>query len=205
MIPFIPVIIICIGAITACILNPFLGEWSFIPVALLYWGSTFLFSIRILGNQEMRKLFQKPIFKKRWVILAIIPALIPLSILLMNLKLIGANAATLFWILFALINPVFEEIFWRGLLLHKLPWKPTLNVIYSTVLFVLSHPFIWGVFSIANRSWMTWTSLVIMGTLWSIIAIKTKSIRYCIISHFFVDIFNLSVFVFLNIYIPPVM
>lgn len=205
IIPFLPIGSILLGLLIALCLTPFMKGWTFIPLAFVYWGSTFTVSLKVLGREKMKELLQRPIGSRGWSILAIIPALIPLSIMLMNFHLIGANKETLFWIIFAIINPFFEEIFWRGLLLTKLSWKTSLSIIYSTVLFVASHPLTWGVFSIANRSWMTWVSLAIMGFIWSIIFLKTKSLRYCIISHFFVDLFNISVFVFLNLYIPPIM
>jgi membrane protease YdiL (CAAX protease family) len=107
--------------------------------------------------------------------------------------------------MFAVINPFFEEVFWRGLLLKKLPLPAVGRVLYSTAFFIISHPLMWGVFSIANRSWMTWASLAVMGVVWSVVFLKTDSLRWPLISHFMVDIFNLSVFVFLNIYQPPVM
>jgi len=53
------------------------------------------------------------------------------------------------------------------------------RIAYSTALFVLSHPLMWGMFSIANRSWMTMVSLVIMGIVWSLVYLKTKSLRWC--------------------------
>ncbi|WP_396021241.1 type II CAAX prenyl endopeptidase Rce1 family protein [Bacillus sp. S/N-304-OC-R1] len=69
--------------------------------------------------------------------------------------------------------------------------------------FVLSHPFMWGVFSIANRSYQMYISLFVMGVIWSLIRYRTKSLRWCVYSHMLVDFGNLSVFVFLNLYIPP--
>jgi membrane protease YdiL (CAAX protease family) len=45
-------------------------------------------------------------------------------------------------------------------------------------------------------------SLAVMSTVWCIVRIKTKSLWWCIISHILVDIFNLLVFVMLNLVIP---
>jgi membrane protease YdiL (CAAX protease family) len=41
-----------------------------------------------------------------------------------------------------------------------------------------------------------------MSIAWCIVRIKTKSLWWCILSHFFVDLFNLLVFIMLNIYVP---
>ena len=106
------------------------------------------------------------------------------------------------WILFSLINTFFEEIYWRGFLLENTFKSKILSSIYSTALFVISHLFIWGIFSFGNRNIFTIISLIIMGVVWCIVKNKTKSLRWNIVSHIMVDIFNLSVFVFLNLYIP---
>ena len=137
--------------------------------------------------------------------MSITVGLIPLSILLLNLYLLASfPLVTALWVLFAFINPFFEQVFWRGYLMQKLPFRAGWRVAYSTALFVLSHPFMWGIFSVANRSWMTMVSLIIMGTVWCVVYLKTSSLRWCYISHFMVNIGNLTIFVFLNLYIPPV-
>jgi membrane protease YdiL (CAAX protease family) len=46
-------------------------------------------------------------------------------------------------------------------------------------------------------------SVLIMAIFWTIIRLKTKSIWWCIFSHLLVDIFSLSTFALMNIYIPP--
>jgi len=107
------------------------------------------------------------------------------------------------WILFAIVNPIAEEMFWRSYLLDNLSWKPAIKIIFSSLLFLLSH-MMWGVFSVTIRSYIMIMPLLIMGIAWGYVYHKTKSLKWCIIAHFFVDIMNLSVWVFLNIYIPPV-
>lgn len=116
----------------------------------------------------------------------------------------GLSGDCFFVLLFALINPWLEEMYWRGALLEaESGWPVWLNVLYSTLLFVMSHPLMWGVFSIGNRSPHLYLSLFLMEVVWAAIRYRTKSLRWPIYSHILVDIGNLSVFVFLNIYIPP--
>lgn len=139
-----------------------------------------------------------------WTVLALAAGLIPLPILLLNLHLLTDPVLVAAWLLFAFINPWFEEAYWRGLLLDATrSWPKWAAVAYSTVLFAASHPIMWGVFSIANRDWMTSVSLLVMGTVWSVAYLRTETLRWTVLSHFLVDIGNLSVFVFLNVYIPP--
>lgn len=200
-----PVIIIGLGAGIAYTCSLFLNEWAFIPLSLVYWIATYTISHIGLKKEGIKALFSKPVGSKVFLFLSILAGMIPLSIFLLNLNLLTNPVIIILWIIFAIINPVFEEIFWRGYMLQCLPFSKFFNTIISTTLFVISHPAMWGIFSIANRSWMTWVSLLVMGSIWSIVYYKTQSIWWCLISHFLVDIFNMSVFVFLNIYIPPVM
>jgi len=46
-------------------------------------------------------------------------------------------------------------------------------------------------------------SLVVMGAAWAVLYRKTGTLRWAVASHFMVDLFNLSVPVFQNLYIPP--
>lgn len=197
-----PVIVIIIGLLTALVFYQMIHEWAFIPLAIVYWGVTFAISWFHKGK-DWRSILGRPTGGRLWPVLCVIVGFIPAPILLLNLHLFKSPLVIFLWMTFAIINPFFEEIYWRGYLLDCLPFKKNFCAIYSTVFFVLSHPLMWGIFSIANRSFMMYLSLSIMGIVWSITYQKTKSLRWCIISHFLVDIFNLSVFVFLNLYIPP--
>lgn len=199
-----PIVVIVFGAIVACLFYFFINEWAWVILALAYWSSSFSITVKTLGKSEIQALFQKSVGSRRWYFLAIIVGLIPLPILLLNLNLlISFPLVTALWFMFAFINPFFEQVFWRGYLLSKLPFPVAWRVIYSAVFFVLSHPLMWGIFSIANRSWMAMLSLLIMGIAWGLVYVKTKSLRWCYISHVMVNIGNLTVFVFLNLYIPP--
>lgn len=200
-----PIAVIIIGYAIAMVLTPIIKEWTFIPLAICYQIITFTIIVKAAGFTAIRKMFQKSTGRKGWNILTLFAAILPLPILLMNLSLLTFDYVFILWLLFAFINPFFEEIFWRGFLIDHMPISKWKACLYSTFLFVISHPVMWGRFSIANRSWMTIVSLILMGFIWSIVYLKTGSLRWCLISHILMDIFNLSVYVFLNLYIPPVM
>jgi membrane protease YdiL (CAAX protease family) len=105
---------------------------------------------------------------------------------------------------FAAVNPFFEEAYWRGALLDAgRRWPFWLIALYSTVLFVASHPLMWGVFSAGNRSIVLFATLFVMGIAWAYLRRATRSLRFSVLSHVLVDVGNLSVFVFLNLYVPP--
>lgn len=138
----ITVIIICFAI--AMVLTPIIKEWTFIPLTICYWIITFTIIVKTVGFKAIRKMFQKSTGRKGWNILTLFAGILPLPILLMNLSLLTFDCVFILWLLFALINPFFEEIFWRGFLIDNMPipkWKACL---YSTFLFVISHPIMWG-------------------------------------------------------------
>jgi len=201
-----PIFIIGVVHFIASYSYRYFPEYCWIITAIAYWGLTGSMKFLFVYNHRLKEWFQKPIHNRRWIIIALVIGVFPsLGILLPNIALLADYPTlTIFLLLFALINPWFEEGYWRGLLLdagRDLPiW---MNIGYSTLFFVLSHPLMWGVFSIANRSYQMYISLMIMGIIWSLIRYKTNSLRWSVYSHILVDVGNLSVFVFLNLYIPP--
>jgi membrane protease YdiL (CAAX protease family) len=197
-----PIFVIAFCGIFVLITSKVLSEWVFIPAAIIYWLLSFNISLRIAGKEAIKNYFNKPNGSIGWFVLSIIIGFMPLSILLLNINLLHNPMIIILWILFSLINPFFEEIYWRGFLLENTFKSKILSSVYSTTLFVISHLFIWGIFSFGNRNIFTILSLLIMGTVWCIVKNKTKSFRWNIVSHIMVDVFNLSVFVFLNLYIP---
>lgn len=198
-----PPAIILVGFLVAFGANAIIGEWAFIPLALVYWASI-IFVVKP-DKETFSDIMKKPQGSIVWRILPYIPALFTLVAFVWGLQVIKIKPLYLVLsVIFIVINPVMEELFWRGWLLHVLPWGKVVNVIYSTLLFTLSHYCMWGVFSVTIRSSMMLMPLLIMGTLWSISFLKSESLRHCIIAHALVDTFNLSIWVFLNLYIPPV-
>lgn len=200
-----PIIIIALGWTTATLFSQWVGAWAWVPVALVYWGSCAWFIWKYRSGKQLAEWLRPSGRKAKLAIfLCILFGLIPMSILAMNLNLLTSPLLVVLWLLFALINPWFEELYWRGLLLDRLAghWPNWLSAIYSTVLFTLSHPLMWGVFSIANRNMEVYLFLLAAGLVWSYAYFKMKSLRWNIFSHFLVDIGNLAVFVFLNLYIP---
>jgi membrane protease YdiL (CAAX protease family) len=180
-----------------------LGQWVFVPAFIVYWGLSALIVFKFAGFSYIKTLFNKPAGKTGWLILSIIVGFLPFSIVIMSLSVITVPLMLLS-ILFSIINPFFEELYWRGFALDYTFRSKLLSSIYSSILFILSHLFIWGVFSYGNRNLFLIGSLTIMSVVWCIVRIKTKSLWWCILSHFFVDLFNLLVFVMLNIYIPEI-
>ncbi len=197
-----PLVVIAVGFTISVIVSRLIGEWAFVPMIAVYWAITLAFSL-FIGKIDLKRLFARPSGSIIWPILALLVGLIPLPIFLLNLKVLHPVGLVLALIAFALINPFFEEIFWRGFLLEALPFgRKWIRAAYSIAFYILLHPLTLGIFSPANRNYMTLISLAVMGTVWSAVSYKSKSLWWCVASHLLVDFFNLSVFAILNLYTP---
>jgi membrane protease YdiL (CAAX protease family) len=198
-----PLVIITIGHITARLAGSALGVWAWVPLTLVLWT---MFALLIAwggGREAVRRWLQPPQGVRGWSVLAIVVGLIPLPLLLMNWSLFDSLQLVLAWFLFALINAPLEEGYWRGLLLDKTAnWPGWLAVVYSSFFFAINHPLTFGVHSIANGHPVTVVSTFMMGLVWAMVYRKTGSLRWPVIAHVLVDLFNLSILAFLNIYVP---
>jgi membrane protease YdiL (CAAX protease family) len=198
---FSPIALIIVCSVSAVLLYPVFGKWVYIPVVVLYWGISFLIAFKFAGVSGIKRWLQKPSGKIHLLVLSVIVGFIPLQIFLTNLHIITLPLAFLS-IPFVLLNPFFEELYWIGFVLDFTFSSKKISSLYSSILFILSHLFIWGVFSYGNRNYFLIGSLAIMSTVWCIVRVKAKSLWWCIISHFFVDVFNLMIFVMFNLVIP---
>ncbi len=200
-----PLLIIALGYLTAKIGGYYLGVWSWIPLTIIIW-SAMVFFIFYGTNKEARlKWLQPSKGKWGWLVLAILVGFIPLPLLLFHWQLLIPTEIWVSWLIFGFVNPWIEESYWRGLLMDATGnWKPWQVIGYTSILFAASHPIMWGVNSVANFTPEVFMSTLIMGVIWAVVYYKTQSIRWVIASHILVDLFNLSIPVFLNLYIPPV-
>ncbi|HEY8347960.1 MAG TPA: CPBP family intramembrane glutamic endopeptidase [Symbiobacteriaceae bacterium] len=199
-----PLVVIAICHVAARIAHHALGPWAWVPTVMLYWG---LLGVAITMGREpaaVRRWLAPARGGRGWTALAILVGLIPLPILVQNRHLLADPVILVCWLLFALINPWFEEFYWRGLLLDATAhWPAWAGAVYSTVLFVAFHPLVAGVFSVANRDMVALTALVLMSLAWTAAYRRTGTLRWAVASHILVDLGNLAVPVFLNLYVPP--
>ena len=191
-----PFIIILIGFFSALISSPFLGNWAFVILAVVYYACIAGF-VRSKGIEWLKTVYAKPKLQVWTVILGIIVGFLPFFVFLTNKDLLN-HPYMILWVIFGLVNPFFEETFWRGYIIGGLEASPKLAVVFSTLMFTLSHPLMWGVFSHTLREPAMMVSLLIMGSIWGIIYIKTKNLWICVFSHMLVDFFNMSIFSFLD-------
>ncbi len=198
-----PFLIIAVGHVLARVFFRLFGVWAWVPLQLVYWVALAL-AVYIADGFAILAEAYKRSSGWRWWLLGTATGAIPLPILLLHLNLLRMTSLAACWLLIALVNPVLEESFWRGLLGEATAaWPWSLACLYSAALFTLAHPLLWGVFSIGNRSRQVYVSLMVMGFAWSFMYRRTRSLRVSTLSHMLVDLGNMTVWVFLNLYVPP--
>ena len=195
-----PPAIILLGFLVALMANALIKAWAFIPLALVYWLS--IVFVVMPDKKSVSEVMKKPQGKPVWRFLPYFPALFTLVAFVWGLRVITITPLlTALSMVFILINPV-GGIALARLAVIPLPWcrQPTLLILPA----VHSKPLLYvGCFPLRSGRMML-LPLIIMGTIWSITFLKSNSLRHCVIAHALVDTFNLSVWVFLNLYIPPV-
>ena len=178
-----------------------IGKWAFIPVMLCLW-ITAIFFINLSKESQIREKWLKSVKGKYvWKLLIISIGLLPLPVFLMHWELLKSIEILIPYLLIAFINPFIEEFYWRGVLLDNLRGIPNwIAILYSSFFFALNHPASFGIFSNSNSGYIVFASTFIMGIIWAIGYKKIGSLRIVIFSHFLVDIFNLSVPAFLDLF-----
>ena len=203
-----PIILVIIGRLAALLFYSLFGDWAWLGSSLTYWGSMLLV-IWLLGDkQSFINWFAKSQGSKWWILLALAMGLIAFPLLFFpNISVMKPIGLVILWFLFAVVNSTCEEVYWRGFLLDATSHLPrAFGVIYSTIFFTAIHPLILGVFSKINRFDPAnptalvpfWVILVILSLSFSLLYLKTKSLRLPILSHFLSDLGNLSIFLFMN-------
>jgi len=203
-----PILIIILGNFAARFFTNQLGKWAWTGYFPVYWGML-IFVVVFAGKKNNLKLwFRKSQGSNLWIFLSIVIGLISFPLLFIpNIHVMHSILLIIAWCSFALINSIFEEVYWRGLLLDKTANLPRIyGVIYSTVLFTAIHPLNLGVFSRIQafnpgKPMDLVPFLLILGLLsifWCLLYLKTKSLRLSVLSHILTDLGNLSVFLFMN-------
>lgn len=203
-----PILVVIIGHFAARLFYSLFGNWAWLGSSLVYWGSM-LSILWLLGDRRsFAQWFAKSQGSKWWLLLALAIGLISFPLLFFpNIHVMKPIGLIIAWFLFAVVNATCEEVYWRGFLLDETRHVPrAFGVIFSTVFFTAIHPLMLGVFSKINRFNPAhptalipfWIILVIISISFSLLYLKTKSLRLPIFSHFLSDLGNLSIFLFMN-------
>ncbi len=195
-----PFIIIAINCLVAVIFGKIIGKWAFVPIILIEWCLFLLFIKKYAEPGQIKKWLSKPKGSFGWLVLSLLIGLLPIPLFLQHYNLLTTWQIILPWILIAIINPFFEEFYWRGLLTdYSSKWNNWLSVLIMSILFASNH-YVFAINSDLFKGLPVFVSTLIMGIVWAVVYKKTKSLRWTILSHFLVDFLNLSVPSFLDMY-----
>jgi len=194
-----PLVVIGLGHLTARLCSPYIGAWAWIPLMIVYWLAM---AIVIYLSGGLGQVFAAYKINSgwQWWFLGVVIGLLPWPNLLLHYDLLHNIRLVILWLLVAIINPFFEEGYWRGLFGQVTDhWPAWLACLYPTLFFTIGHPLQWGVISFACRRWEMIVALLVMGIAWSATYRYTRSLRAATFSHILVDLGNMSVWTFLNL------
>lgn len=195
-----PILLLLVGFTIAFLAGNIFGVWVWVPIMIAYW---FLIALLIWANggkPSITRWLAPSQGTWYWNILALIPVLPLLPTFIINIHFFSEWWILLLTVMFALVNPWFEEAYWRGLLLDRTSeWPNWISLLFSSGLFAINH-LVLAVHSIAIR--FAIVPFFVMGLVWGIVYQKTKSLRWVILGHFIVDFIALTIPVLLNLYTP---
>lgn len=195
-----PILLLLVGFTIAYLAGNIFGVWVWVPIMIAYW---FLIALLVWANggrSSITRWLAPSQGNWYWKGLALVPVLPLLPTFMTNTHFFSEWWILLLTIIFALVNPWFEEAYWRGLLLDRTSaWPYWLSLLFSSALFALNH-LVLAVHSIAIR--FALIPFFVMGLVWGVVYKKTKSLRWAIIGHFIVDFIALTIPVLLNLYTP---
>ncbi len=186
-----PVLIIGIQRVIAIALFPIQSNWVWVPFVLVYWLIIFMLVKIFAPQMTLREIIKRPVGSWGWPIVALAVGLSGISFCLENLDYYTVPGYVIAGFVLALINPFFEETYWRKLMLDAFSHK-SMAIFYNSTLFGLLHLFSFSVISSPNRDFLIFPITLVLGLVYSLVYLKTGSLRYVIISHFIMDIFGFS-------------
>jgi membrane protease YdiL (CAAX protease family) len=194
-----PVVVLVVGYAVARISGHLWGVWSWIPVTLVYWITLALIMAFAGGRTEYRRWLQPSHGAWGWRLLSCATTVLFVPVFLLNFRSLAQPWVISSWLVVAIVDPWLEECYWRGLLMDSASgWPGWLIITYTTFWFGLSHPLLLGVNVKVLSGFPGFIGTVFTGVIWSIVYLKTRSLRWPILSHFVADLLSVSVIVFMN-------
>lgn len=198
---FSPFVLTIICAVIQLIAGHYLGVWAWAPTMLGFWLIIGYFLCKYPISPLQR--FQPASGSLLWSLLAVMAGLLSLYGFLSNWRLLIDINLIVAWLVFALVNPWFEESYWRGLLIDSTnSWGKFASLLYSSVWFAASHPLIWGIHSTSLRKPEAVGALLFVGLIWGWVYQRTGSLRWTVVGHMLANLLGLSALVLLNLYDP---
>ncbi len=180
-----------------------LGVWVWVPTMLLFWGAIAVLVAYVGGRASVAAWSRWHGKGSWWCLPAVVVGVLTLPGFIAHWRVVLRKDVLVLWLLFALVNPLFEEAYWRGLLQDATrEWQGALSVAYSATLFAVSHPLIWGVRSAGLGDWRVVPVLAAVGVVWALAYRQTGSLRCSVLGHMCSNLFGLSVPILLNLHSP---
>ncbi len=200
-----PIALICIGQVAARMIGPLLGEWAWAFLFAGYWAILACLILMGGGISSQSHWLQPSQNGPVWPIIAItfsfsttVWIVIPNWRLLLQLEILIPT------VIFAIVNPCLEEGYWRGVIIRSATgWPVWVAILYSATLFAINHLFV-NVVVPAGRNPFVWVYQLLVGILLGIVFIRTRSLRWPIISHALINLLSLSVPMFMEVFIPGI-
>jgi membrane protease YdiL (CAAX protease family) len=165
---------------------------------LAYYAIWIIASFAVFTSlEDIRQMF-KASQSSRWNLLPLI-FIIPtiFFLFLPNTNLFKLDRWLLINLAICLTGPFLEEIYWRGLF-TKIYGTTTFSFFFSSILFALSHPLLFGINSKGDSGLVAFAGTFLVGSIWWLCYYKTKSLRGCTLTHFLMDLFGMAVYVLAN-------
>ena len=196
-----PVIIVLLGFLAAQVSIKSLGVWAWVGTLPVYWGMMLAVIMAFGTRSQLAGWFAPSRGGWVWPALALLVGLSPFPMLLLpNLSFMRPLVLVVLWLLFALINGVVEELYWRGFLLNELRgWPAWGSVTYTSGLFISIHFLMLGTLTPAmfNLPFLGILTAITVGLV--TLYLRTGSLRWPVVAHILADLGNLNIFVFMNL------
>jgi len=200
-----PALLIGACAIVQIVAGRVVGVWAWVPTMLVFWLVITGFLRAFSRRTPIGSRFRPATGHFIWSVLAVAAGLLSLHGFLLHWRLLAETHLIIAWAVFALINPWFEESYWRGLIIDATAsWGRLASLLYSSALFAASHPLIWGIHSLPMRKAETVGALFLVGVLWGLAYQRTGTLRWCVVGHMLANLLGLAALVLLNLYDPTV-
>jgi membrane protease YdiL (CAAX protease family) len=179
----LPVLAIFMYAVFQLAAQIFGKELAWYIGFLVYWPIwCLIFPLWMIGKKNFRELFKYQKLNKQLFFLLIFPMIMALTG-----RFIMESSQLSIWerfvlILYAFANGSLEEILWRGVYIRLFPNKNLWGIVWPTLWFSIWH-YAPGSISVGFNPFILMAGAAVFGFCWSWLAMKTRTIRWSMISH----------------------